>query len=236
MSIAMQRPHAPRPEGIANRDVPFAHTRFVRNVVIAFSLAMAIPTRSSGAQTQVIGFESLPASTSGPGGGAVSVPTGYAGLTWSTAVGLGFHEWNIFNASSGAAGWWRPASGAENAASDDESDLWFSRPGNPFNFNSIFLSELFISTDPQKDYPIFIQGFLNGQQAYSTTIQLSQTAMTKYDMDWSNIDEVKFGAIYGRLVVDDISLTTTPEPASVILTATGLAALLLFRRRRRSTM
>ncbi|HEY9228715.1 MAG TPA: PEP-CTERM sorting domain-containing protein [Gemmatimonadaceae bacterium] len=185
----------------------------------SLAVALMLPLGSAGAQTQVIGFEGL---------GAGAVPVGYAGLTWSAGP---FSFWNI--ALSGSS-LFRGSTGNASAYSEETATLSFSRPGEAFDFNSIFLSEVLSGPPDRTDINTTIWGFRDGELVYETSIPLDHFDMVKYDLNWTNVDKVTIGAIKGRIIVDDITLTSTPEPATMLLVGSGLAGVFGAARRRKN--
>ncbi|HEY9230102.1 MAG TPA: PEP-CTERM sorting domain-containing protein [Gemmatimonadaceae bacterium] len=179
------------------------------------ALAITLPFGRTSAQTQVIGFEGL----------AGLVPESYENLTWSTTP---FNFWHV--ALSGSL--FRPVSGLANAASEELSFITFSRPGESFTLNSIFLS-VFLATAPERIFDVEVTGWFEGQLRFETRFALDPINMVKHDFNWTGIDQVEMIATRGRLLVDDISITATPEPATMALVATGLVGVFGGRRLKR---
>ncbi|HTE44277.1 MAG TPA: PEP-CTERM sorting domain-containing protein [Gemmatimonadaceae bacterium] len=180
----------------------------------AVAVAMVLPIKTATAQEQVLGFEGI---------GSTGVPTGYGGMTWSTS----FNWWQVV-ATSGSL--FRPSSGSANAASDEMSFISFSRPGELFDLNSMFLGEYL--APGRTDIGTTIYGFRDGEMVYSMPVTYDVNSMTQVDFGWTNVDKVTLGGAKGRVLVDDISVTATPEPATVALVGTGILGLFLVRRRK----
>ncbi|MEP6494059.1 MAG: PEP-CTERM sorting domain-containing protein [bacterium] len=180
------------------------------------AMALTLPIGVAAGQEQVIGFEGLSTQAALPG---------YMGFTWST----GFNEWAIATAS-GFSSLFRPSSGQANAVSDEMSYISFSRP-EFFNLNSMFLGE-FLPPGRSEFANTMIYGYRGGDLVYSMDVDYNLASMSKVDFDWTNVDKVSIAAVKGRVLVDDISVTSTPEPATVALVGTGLLGLFLFRRRK----
>ncbi|HTE44278.1 MAG TPA: PEP-CTERM sorting domain-containing protein [Gemmatimonadaceae bacterium] len=178
-------------------------------------IALAFPMSAARGQEQVIGFEAMNAQT---------VLDGYAGFAWST----GLHEWALFTSGPFA----RPSSGLANAVSDEGSTLMFSKPGELFDLTSMFLGEYLSGPPDRTEINSTIVGLRDGQVVYSMDMIYDRTAMTEVDFNWTNIDAVSFGPIKGRILVDDISVTSTPEPATIALVASGMLSLVVVRRRK----
>ena len=75
--------------------------------------------------------------------------------------------------------------------------------------------------------------------AFSRTLSLTNTAQL-FTFDWANVYELEFVTTplnanrSAVLAVDDVTLSTVPEPGSIALLATGLGAIALVGARRRA--
>jgi hypothetical protein len=189
---------------------------------------LSLPISNAGAQTKVIGFEDL---TTDPNcSHACVVGPNYSGMTWST----GYNEWAVYTAVASPT-LNRPSSGSLNAASDESSFISFSTPGEYFNFNSIFLSEFLRGSETggaNPDFNVGVWGYRDGVVVDQTSFALSTSTMTQYDLGWSELDRVMIGGARGRILADDISITATPEPSTMLMVGTGLMGLVGIVRRR----
>jgi len=184
-------------------------------------LLLAVVGSPAASQTQVLDFENVPADGLINGSSVAN----YGGFFWSSTSS--FHEWSLI--TSGA--YWRPSSGTTNATTSELQSIWFERPGEPFTLNSMFLSEVLGQGTTR---PIDIWASLNGEIKYQTSITPSSTTIDQYLFDWANIDRVELILTTpGRPIIDDISVTSTPEPATVLLVGGGLLGLFGVRQRAR---
>ncbi|HTE48098.1 MAG TPA: PEP-CTERM sorting domain-containing protein [Gemmatimonadaceae bacterium] len=184
--------------------------------------ALAVPSGLARAQTQVIGFEDVP-----PG---AYLPVGYAGFMW-TGVSA-YNQWIVARTDDpDYASLARPTSGSASAFTGEGTALYMWLPEGTFDLNSLFMSELKGGPEPH-DIDGSITGSRNGEVIYSISMPLNLTTMTEYDLNWTNIDRIDIGGIGGRLMIDDISVTATPEPSSIALFATGLVGIVEMQRRR----
>ena len=197
--------------------------RITGSVILGLSImAFAAPLR---AQT-ILGFEGLT---------GTYVPQGYGGFSW--VGGQGEYSWvlaNPWGPDNGHPELVRPSSGTQNAWSNGGTtlDMVFAS-ANLFDFNSVYLSALCGSPVDQT-----VRGFLGGVQTYEATVSLSCSTMQQFTFNFLGIDQVQFdqgNPSLFNLLVDDISINGTnavPEPASLVLLATGLVALIPAARRK----
>lgn len=191
--------------------------------VALLMLALAARSTIACAQTQVIDFEGLPSGF---------LPQGYAGMQWSTTP---FNFWYVINAASDRPGLdlYHPASGTANAYSDENSAIYMFLADGSFDLNSIFLSA--IGHSGGCAIALQIGASKGGVSKYSNTVAPACGAeLQLFDLGWTDIDRVTVNAVNGRALIDDISVTVTPEPGTVLLVGTGLAGLLGAVRRRRA--
>ncbi len=203
----------------------------LRATMVAIGLGV---TLSSSMSSHEVSSDYLPAST-------VFIPQGYDGFNW-----LGGSDFDGFDPTTG----WllsslgnayecptycqlhQPVSGTQNAWGNAGSNLVLSR-GSPFDLQSIFLAGTDLRGDPSQT----VRGFYQGVEIYTEAVSLDPgLLMQQYTLDFVGVDEVRFDGRngYGNLLIDDIAYSVTPEPATMILFATGLIALVWAHRLRGS--
>lgn len=199
--------------------------RITRSAVLGLSImAFAAPLR---AQT-TLGFEGLT---------GTYVPQGYGGFSWLGGYGEG--SWvlaNPWGPDNGYPDLLRPSSGTQNAWANGGTrlDMVFAS-ATLFDFNSAYLSGAYGScfgnggSENQT-----VRGFLAGLELYNTTVSLSCSVMQQFSFNFVGIDQVTFDQNNYALLVDDITIngSAVPEPASLVLLATGLVALIPAVRRK----
>jgi hypothetical protein len=202
--------------------------------VVALTLLLAASSGAS-AQTQTIDFENIPPAFVSPGPYSYIVGN-YAGFVWSAGD---FNRWLLITAGQPqpiAPSLGRDASRPSSGITDVTLGLFswdtFSRPGDPFTLNSIFLGET-VSPLSTNRKPTNIFGYLNGVQLFSASIIASATTIDKYEFNWEGIDEVAFDIEDPgmNIIIDDITVTSTPEPGTLALLGLGCPAFLFLRKR-----
>ena len=196
----------------------------MRHLPVATLALLLAAAPGASAQTQTIDFENVPSEFIGPFG----LLNGYAGFDWST----GFNAWSLVTAGDPATAFLsRPTSGVTNVALSNLSWDTFSRPGDPFTLVSL---ELGLFNQSTLFIPTIINGYSNGQLLYSVTIQPNRSSMDLIELNWTGVDQVAIDAESpGRILLDDITVTSTPEPGTLALLGLGSPVLLFLRRRAR---
>lgn len=102
----------------------------------------------------------------------------------------------------------------------------------PITFNGAYLTAASDSI-----LNITVQGFSGTNQLYTSTIQISNTSPTWFDANWSGVDKIAFtpfGGSQNYFAIDNFTYETSPVPipGAAFLLASGLAALIIVRRKR----
>jgi hypothetical protein len=187
-----------------------------------------------------ITFDDLTDTSLGFGGTAIA--NGYQGLNWT--------NWNVLNTAlfttnflgglpSGALpGTVSPPNVAYNPTG---GEAIFSS-STPFTFNSADLTALW-----NDNLQVTVTGKLGGVTEDTITLSPSPsaTAVTLETFNWANIDEVDLLTVGGtphagysgagtQVVMDNLTITPTPEPSTLAILGAGLAGLGVVRRRRKA--
>ena len=150
----------------------------------------------------VIDFEDLD-----PGESHAPIPIGYAGFNWS-------YDAKIFNPL------YRPGTGYEYGTIGDvclftASGHSISMSGSPFDFLGAYITAAW---DTNQEFEV--EGWLNGNQVYSTILTTSPDGPYWFDFQFTGIDTLVFDPLQGNhLCIDNITLI--PEPATLALLVFG---------------
>lgn len=129
--------------------------------------------------------------------------------------GYNSFDWNNFYAEDKASG---PGTGYENGVVSDRNaayngfakDAWISSP-NAFNLNSAYC------TSALKDNNILtVEGFLGGVSKGISITSLNTAAPTFINFNLFGIDSAKFSSSNQQFVMDNLTVNTVPEPATLL--------------------
>jgi hypothetical protein len=190
-------------------------TLFALYIFSIAGLAQAAPT--------IITFDDL---TTNTGVGSIEgIPDGYQNLNW----------YNLYVAASDAyPGSNFPAGvvSGNYAAIDGYGTTPSTITGTPFLLDSAALTSAWDTSDT-----VEVQGYLAGNPVFDTTLPISSTASLT---DFSAIDPTPIDTlnvivtgdpVNDNFVLDDLTITSVPEPAGVAIGVLSLAGLLSHRRR-----
>lgn len=148
---------------------------------------------------------------------------------------LNYHglQWNNFIFSS-TVGY--PPSGVVNGTVSG-TNVVFNGFGNPASFSSTSAFDLdsaFLTADWRDQLHMEVRGYRGTSLVYDQTWVLDSTAPTLIDFNYFNINQVVistsggvnhgYGADGTQVVMDNLTVTFVPEPATGALMAVGLAA------------
>lgn len=166
------------------------------------------------ASAHTIQFDDITSQTRAP----VEVPAEYAGLHWQ-----------------GLKVMWRgayPGSGYEAGTTSGQYSAWFYSNASfsgaqPFTLESVSLSK---SWDAGLTH---FEGWRGNTRLFSMDVAATTTAPTLVQFGWHGIDQVRMAPRSGsQSVIDDLVVSSVPEPSSAALLAAGLGVLAVSLRRR----
>lgn len=171
------------------------------------------------------------------------VPTNPAGLNnnFSSLSGFTFVNWNVATSTSLGSGT-NATSGVKFALGQDDLSSIFRSGNERFSVFTAWLSFRQFDLTLPDDSPvgITVNGYRPGDvtPTFVRMIMLTNTAQF-VTFNWTDIEELSFetGNLVGpnrtvALAMDDLSVVV-PEPATIVLMATGLVLLLVITSRKR---
>jgi hypothetical protein len=199
-------------------------------VVLLTATLLAAPAAEATAQKtpQTLTFEGVATNAAGSNTAPFVTLGGYA-----------FENWGVLTSASTFGTGNNAASGTKfGYGFAGTSQFLYRTDPNLFDFTSAFLS--FRTFDGNvSPAAITVRGYRGGDQLFSRVLTLTNSAQL-FTFNWADVSEVEFASESlnatrsAVLAVDDVTLATVPEPATVVLVGAGAVMILGMARRRRA--
>ena len=193
-------------------------------------LGLAFMALPAIAQAQLITFDDAMT-----GCGSTGLSNGYQGFNWN--------NFYVLNATPGcyqASGYTNGIVSSPNVAYNSYANPASVSLAGSFTFNSVYMTAAW-----NDGLNVFVQGFVGVNPVYSQLLVINTNGPTLFAPNWTGVDEVLFtssgGTPHGysgggtHIAFDNMLMnnaTVTPEPATLLLLATGLAGIGGIVRRR----
>lgn len=172
------------------------------------------------AQASIVNFEDASSTST-----EAQISNGYSGFTWDNfyVVNKNAHYADFYYANGTVSGDYTGFNGYRNQASVISTA--------PITFNGAYLTAASDSI-----LNITIQGYSGAKELYTSTIQILNTSPTWFNANWSGVDKIvftPFGGSQNYFAIDNFTYETSPVPipGAAYLLVSGLAALVIVRRK-----
>ena len=206
-----------------------AHTTYYKIFIVSVTIVASISSVQAAPIT--LSFEDVPGSENS---NLLYIPSSYAGFNWDNFRVI--HESRHPN-----SGYSRGVVDGEWAAINKGGQVASIISEDPFNFIGAWFT-----AEHTAQNTLTIRGFQDGDELYTTTVNINYTTPTWVMLDWEGIDNLEIIAGQGRNFVMDgfeysnydnlrvsKDLNAVPEPATLSLLGFGIVGITLrhFRKK-----
>ena len=200
-------------------------THWFGSLVIMLAFFLFAPM-TPNANAQIITFDNL-----SDGGSGTLIANGYEGFNWNNfyvinsllAVNSGYAVANVSGANAAYNGFGSPASISSATL---------------FNVNSVYITAAW-----NDGLSVQLEGYNGASLLYTTTVNPSATSPTLFTLNYTGITSLDFISSGGTLhpgysgdgeqfAIDNLSLSSTPEPSTWAMLLGGLGLLAFWHRRK----
>jgi len=188
----------------------------MRSRLVKAFTAVILASASVSAAARVITFDDVP-------NVEYHVPNTYGGLNW-------FNVYTTNGASQPGTGFAAGVVSGQNVAGNGfGKPAFFSWP-IAFNLESLYLTKAWYAGYTR------LEGYSGASLVYTAEIYSTTTAPTFAELHWTNLTKVVFMDADGseHTVIDDITITSVPEPETYAMLLAGLGIISAIRRLKRT--
>jgi PEP-CTERM motif len=192
----------------------------MKKLAVALAVASTLAVGTAANANTVITFDDLPLNTIG-----IPIANGYAGLNWSN-----FYVVDGLTIYGGTTGWTAGVVSPPNVAFNAKADPASFSSGTAFSLVSMDVTKAWYAGITHFD------GYVGNALTYTMDVSSTTTGPTLATFNWTGLNQVTMSDGNGTLhtVIDNLTISSVPEPETYGMMLAGLGLVGFISRRRKT--